>query len=535
MRGAWLVGVVTMLLWAAPAQAAVVSVDAAGVMDVQVPEGGDLLVECHKPPSGGNYCDVLFASSIGGQVTGVAPACLPQTIGGRVRCTGVVSRNVTMGSGDDRLTLSASASVGYGGLFGGVVDMGAGDDTVSLGESYGSDVIVEGAGTDAVRYGSKRFTALDVTAGGGGPDGSPGEADDISAEVLEGGRGADVLTDLTGAMTILGGDGGDTITGGSGPNVLDGQFGDDRIDGLGGDDVIIGGPDELPDFIADDDVLTGGAGADTMRGGDGADELLADDETADQVDCGAQSDSARADLVDALLNCEIEDFGIPVGLSIADVAVDEAAGDAVLTIVADAAPMREVAVRVRARSGTAVAGADFADHDEVVAIPAGASSAAVRIPIMGDDVDEDSETFAVALSDPVEAVVTDGEATVTIADDDTAILSIADAGVTEGGELLLRVAQSVPASRAVSVRVRTADGQARAGSDYTAIDATLTIPAGEREATVAIPTGDDMANERDETFTATLSEPVGALIGRAKATLTILDDDAKPRPRPRSG
>ena len=531
MRGAWLSGIVAGLLWAAPSQAAVVSVNEAGVMDVQVPEGGDLLVECHRPPGGGSYCDVLFASSIGGQVTGVAPACLPQTIGGRVRCTGVSSRNVTMGSGPDRLTLSASANVGYGGLFGGTIDMGAGDDAVSLGESYGSDVVLAGAGTDTVSYGSKRFTALDVTAGGGGADGSPGEADDIHAEVLEGGRGADVLA---GAARILGGDGADTITGGSGADVLDGQFGDDRIDGLGGDDLVTGGPEELPDFIADDDVLTGGAGADTMRGGDGADELIADDETADQVDCGAQDDSARADLVDTLLGCEIEDFGIPVGLSVADVAVDEAGGDAVLTIVADAVSRREVAVRVRTLPGTAVDGADYAAHDAVTVLPAGTTSATVRIPIVADEVDEDDlERFTVALSEPVEAVIADGEATVTIADDDTAALSVADARAVEGEGLVLRVSQSVLSTRAVTVRVRTSDGQARSASDYTAFDGTVTIPAGEREATIVIPTGDDTANERDETFTVTLSEPAGALLSRASATMTILDDDPKPRPRPR--
>ena len=531
MRGAWLFGAVAVLLWASPAQAAVVSVDAAGVMDVQAPEGGDLLVECYKPPSGDNYCDVLL-SSIGGQVTGVAPACLPQTIGGRVRCTGVSSRNVTMGSGADRLTLAASANVGYGGLFGGTIDMGAGDDLVSLGESYGSDVIVDGAGTDTVSYGSKRFTALDVTVGGGDADGSLAEADDVRAEVVEGGRGDDVLTDLAGATRILGGDGHDAITGGAGANVLEGGFGNDAIDGLGGQDSITGGPPALPSYIADDDVLSGGAGADTILGGAGADQLHADDETVDQVDCGAQEDYARVDRTDALAGCEIADFGVPVELSIADVAVDEAAGEAVLAIVGSGAAIRPITVRAQTVAGTAAVGDDFAARDVVATIPAGSTSAELRVPIVTDDVDEeDAESFAVTLSEPVHAVIADAEARVTIADDDTATLSVADARVTEGGELVLTVAQSLLASRPVTVRVRTSDGQARSTSDYTAVDTTVTVPAGAREVAILIPTTSDKANERDETFGVTLSEPVNAVLQRAAATMTILDDDAKPRPR----
>ncbi|HVL94238.1 MAG TPA: hypothetical protein VM266_00110, partial [Solirubrobacteraceae bacterium] len=75
------------------------SVDATGLMDVQVPEGGDLRVACVKPSGGGgsNYCDVAFSSSIGGRVVGVAPACLPEGLY-TIRCTGVSSRKVTMGS-----------------------------------------------------------------------------------------------------------------------------------------------------------------------------------------------------------------------------------------------------------------------------------------------------------------------------------------------------------------------------------------------------------------------------------------------------
>ena len=648
MRATLLTSILTVFLWAAPAQAAVVSVNADGLMNVQVPEGGDLLVECHRPSADSQYCDVLFASQFGGQVTGVAPACVPQTIGGRVRCTGVSSRNVTMGSGDDTLTITSSANVGYGGLFGGTIDMGAGNDTVRLGESYGSDVILAGPGTDTVSY-EKRFGALNVTVGGGRADGSFAEADDIHAEVLEGGRGHDVLSDVAGATAIFGGQGDDTITGGSGANLLDGGFGNDTIDGLAGDDVITGGPETLPSFVADADVLTGGPGADTIAGGAGADQLLADDGTADSVDCGEQHDAARADRIDTVGNCEDEDLGAPIELSIADVSVDENAGEAIIEIAASAGNARTMSVRAQTVSGTAVAGEDFAGRDVVATIAPGATAAEMRIPIVDDEIDEDDlESFTVTLSEPMEAVSGGSDGTVAIADDDDAptvaldavenvdeggtatvtarlaevsgrtvrvdlattdgsaehpadyafadagritipagsltgtaliattddeideddetfevgidgtpvnavatggprqvtirdnddmpTVTVADDEVIEGEQLVVRVSQSALSSRPVTVGVSTVDGEARAGSDYTAFHGTVTIPAGSRHTEFVIRTTADKVNERPETFQVTLNEPVNASLARATATMTIINSKPrKPKPKPRGG
>ena len=90
----------------------------------------------------------------------------------------------------------------------------------------------------------------------------------------------------------------------------------------------------------------------------------------------------------------------------------------------------------------------------------------------------------------------------------------------------------------MTVQYATADGTATAdaahadGADYTApaSNATLTITAGKTSETISVATGDDTADEDDESFTVTLSSPSSnAELGTKKtATGTIEDDDTDP-------
>src|SRR5690606_4462919 len=81
----------------------------------------------------------------------------------------------------------------------------------------------------------------------------------------------------------------------------------------------------------------------------------------------------------------------------------------------------------------------------------------------------------------------------------------------------------------VTVTLDTADGTATSPADYTAQSGLLvTVPAGSTSVPVAVPTVGDALYEGDETFTATLTNPVGASLGTATGTGTIVDDDLNP-------
>jgi hypothetical protein len=97
-------------------------------------------------------------------------------------------------------------------------------------------------------------------------------------------------------------------------------------------------------------------------------------------------------------------------------------------------------------------------------------------------------------------------------------------------------AASVTVTRTASpspstVTLRTADGTAQAGSDYTAVDTTVSFAPNETSQTVTVPILADSEPEKSETFSVSLSNPVGAgLTGAKTATVTI--DQPPPGPAP---
>src|SRR6266516_1952285 len=79
----------------------------------------------------------------------------------------------------------------------------------------------------------------------------------------------------------------------------------------------------------------------------------------------------------------------------------------------------------------------------------------------------------------------------------------------------------------ITVDYATSDGTAIAGSDYTPVNGTLSFPEGTYSRTITIPILDDQLLEGDETFSITLSNPMGEvdLATPSTATVTIADND----------
>src|SRR5262249_51400787 len=84
------------------------------------------------------------------------------------------------------------------------------------------------------------------------------------------------------------------------------------------------------------------------------------------------------------------------------------------------------------------------------------------------------------------------------------------------------------AENPISVAYATADGTARAGSDYEAASGTVLFAAGESSKTIVLTIKDDNIYEPDQTFTANLSNPVAGRLGMSVHTVTIQDDDPRP-------
>ncbi len=108
-------------------------------------------------------------------------------------------------------------------------------------------------------------------------------------------------------------------------------------------------------------------------------------------------------------------------------------------------------------------------------------------------------------------------------------LSIGDSSLDEGqagtSTLVFPVTLTPAGTRTVTVRYATANGTARAGSDYRAASGTLSFAPGETLKNVAVTLMGDAVPEPDETFVVSLSAPSGAALGNRQALGTIRNDD----------
>lgn len=162
--------------------------------------------------------------------------------------------------------------------------------------------------------------------------------------------------------------------------------------------------------------------------------------------------------------------------------------------------------------GTATAGLDYTGFSGTVTIPAGSTSVTVNIPIINDTIFEPNQTFAVAISAPVNATLgatTTG--TVTIVDNEAVpVIGINSPAAVEGSPVNFTVgftgATTATEFGAVTGIISTANNSAVAPADFTALVAqAFSIPALSTSITVPVATVVDAIAEPQENFSATLS------------------------------
>ena len=169
--------------------------------------------------------------------------------------------------------------------------------------------------------------------------------------------------------------------------------------------------------------------------------------------------------------------------------------------------------------GTATSGIDYSVLSGSVTIPAGATTAAIAVPVIDDNVVEPTETVTVTLTAmtagnagvTLDSTAANLTASLNIVDNDSATVSItAGSDGSESGptNVTFTVAQSA-VSASDTVIAFTLGGTATAGADYSSVPLTVTIPAGS-SAPVIIPLNviDDSLVEGPETVVITLTSIV---------------------------
>nr|WP_258614946.1 Calx-beta domain-containing protein [Vibrio diabolicus] len=198
-------------------------------------------------------------------------------------------------------------------------------------------------------------------------------------------------------------------------------------------------------------------------------------------------------------------------------------------------------------------------NDGVVTVPAGQTEFDVRIASIDDAVYEGPEDFSVTVTG-IGAVQGSDTGTATIVDDGSgpgpdpdddrpSVYIVEDSvGVNEGTEAVYTVRLSEAADIDVTVRLSTSTGGTNTAEpgDIGAIkltlsdgvtvvtansDGTYTIPAGETDLKLFVPTTDDDVYEGDETFTVAVQGATGVL-GTDTALGIIYDGGNGPGPDP---
>jgi len=242
-----------------------------------------------------------------------------------------------------------------------------------------------------------------------------------------------------------------------------------------------------------------------------------------------------------LLSIEsLEARRVPASLTIGDATIvegDAGTRNAEVVVTLSAASNKTVTVNYNTAdevpiSGIyypAVAGVDYLAASGKLSFAPGQSSKTILVPVIGDRLGEQDETFSVKLSGARNAKIADGTGLVTIQDDDLRI-SIGDAWIAEGnaGKTLMSFTVSLSAAQAQAVTVdyATQDGLARAGEDYVATSGRLSFAPGETTKTITVEIIGDTEPEPDEPFFVNLSgATANASILRGQGSGTILDDD----------
>jgi large repetitive protein len=190
-----------------------------------------------------------------------------------------------------------------------------------------------------------------------------------------------------------------------------------------------------------------------------------------------------------------------------------------------------VSVDYATAAATATAGSDYTTKTGTVSLTNGACRCGtISIAIVGDLLDEDTETFQVNLSNPSGATIADAQAIGTIYDNEgpPAVIVTDASDVESTGSMSVSVLLTGATAGTVTMDYVTATGTAVEGSDFTTTTGSLTFTSPQTSKTVPVPITSDALNEDDETFTLTVSNVVGASVTANTGTATIVDDDAEP-------
>ena len=227
----------------------------------------------------------------------------------------------------------------------------------------------------------------------------------------------------------------------------------------------------------------------------------------------------------------------PPTLSISDASIEEGhLGLQTMTFELSLSEPSEkpIEVKIATVADTATPDEDFVPQAGSITILEGHTRALLSFEIRGDKAFEKDEQFLVRLEKPQDVELERPHGVGTIVNDDTPPqIAILDAEIKEGDDgssrLELEVELSEPPHIPVAVEFTAVPQTAQLRIDFAQMAGRLHFPAGRTKRTAKIRVKGDLNVEPDETLLVRLHDPINAVLRRAEAVGTILNDDEYPK------
>ena len=227
-----------------------------------------------------------------------------------------------------------------------------------------------------------------------------------------------------------------------------------------------------------------------------------------------------------------DDGGVPVLSTTAQMVNEGDVGTTsmVFTVSVPAIVISAISFHATTHAINATEGVDYTGVDADFAINTASNAVDITVPIIGDTMAEDLESFVLVLSAPMGATISTPMVLGRIKDDDEApTLTFTPQSDTEGdlGATLQFVPMSLsaPAGHDVTVRIATMSQTAASPDDFAATTGLVRIPAGVDTWECAVPINGDLTTEPDETYRINASMPVNLKLAASSISCTIENDD----------
>ena len=191
-----------------------------------------------------------------------------------------------------------------------------------------------------------------------------------------------------------------------------------------------------------------------------------------------------------------------------------------------------LSVNVTLAGSSATSGSDYTAIASPIVIPAGQAFVDVQVAPLYDTTLDDNETVVMSIAAGTQTYQIDqaNSATITIIDANskpTVSIVATKPNASEAGPVngTFTVSRAGLTTNSLNVSL-TVTGTATNGSDYIALPATITIPAGAVSTSVDVTPVDDTLVESTETVISTIAANAAYTVGlNASATVTIEDND----------